>query len=64
MRRQPLAILLLVTVVWLGAPLGSAAQAVAGRNNLRPTDVVLTVMNDTHDDGIYRASGIPRIRGN
>jgi len=53
-------LLALVLAVAAAGPLG--AQAVDS-TTLRPTDVVVTIQNDTHYDGTYRAHGISRICG-
>lgn len=57
--RGPIAAALLVL-----APVGPGLldQAVES-TTLRPTDVVVTISNDTHYDGTYRARGISRICG-
>ena len=41
---------------------GLLGQAVDS-TTLRPTDVVVTIRNDTHYDGIYRARGMSRVCG-
>lgn len=48
-------------VLW---PIGPTLRAQgADPTTLRPTDVVVTINNDTHYDGTYRAHGISRVCG-
>lgn len=54
----------IVAALLVLAPIGPGllGQAVDS-TTLRPTDVVVTISNDTHYDGTYRARGISRICG-
>jgi hypothetical protein len=54
----------IVAALLVLAPLRASllAQAV-DPTTLRPTDVVVTISNDTHYDGTYRAHGISRVCG-
>jgi hypothetical protein len=44
-------------------PLGRASAQAEAAVNLRPTEVTVTITNDTHYDGRYTARGISRVCG-
>jgi len=48
----------LTAAVLVGGALAAAEAQAPDSTLLRPTDVTLTVSNDTHLDGVYRSSGV------
>lgn len=63
MRIHWLTVAQLAVIASVGAPRSAAAQVVDSTTQ-RPTDVVVTIGNDSRSyDGVYRASGMSRICG-